>query len=57
MKNKDPGIGERGKNICDILGPIGKLHNNVIYIHKSANYTTWFKDRAGKIIPLDNCTR
>jgi hypothetical protein len=36
---------------------MGKLHNNVIYTHKSANYTTWFKDCAGKIIPLDNHTR
>jgi hypothetical protein len=57
MKNKDLGIGERGKNIRDILGPMGKLHNNVIHICKSANRITWFKDRAGKIIPLDNCTR
>jgi hypothetical protein len=57
MKNKDPGIGERGKNIHNILGPMGKLHNNVIHICKLANHITWFKDCAGKIIPLDNCTR
>jgi hypothetical protein len=57
MKNKDPGIGERGKNIRNILGPMGKLHNNIIHIYKLANYITWFKDRAGKIIPLNNHTR
>ncbi|EED20078.1 hypothetical protein TSTA_033250 [Talaromyces stipitatus ATCC 10500] len=53
-KNEEPD--ERGKNIRDIMGPMGKLHNNVVHIRKSANRTTWFKDRAGKIIPLDNRT-
>ncbi|EED13962.1 conserved hypothetical protein [Talaromyces stipitatus ATCC 10500] len=48
---------ENGRNIRDIMGPMGKLHNNVVHIRKSANRTTWFKDRAGKIIPLDNRTR
>src|SRR5450755_1765199 len=48
---------ERGKNIRDIMGPMGKLHNNVVHIRKSANRTTWFKDRTSKIIPLDNRTR
>jgi len=39
------------------MGPIGKLYNLIIYIRKSANYTTWFKERALKIIPLDNYIR
>ena len=39
------------------MGPVGKLHNIVIHIRSSANRTTWFKDRAKKIIPLDNRTR
>ena len=39
------------------MGPMGKLHNIVIHIRKSANCTIWFKDRAGKIIPLNNRTR
>jgi len=29
---------ERGKNIRDIIGPIGKLYNLIIYIRKLANY-------------------
>jgi hypothetical protein len=48
---------ERGKSIRDVMGPMGKLHNIVIHIRSSANRTTWFKDRAKKIIPLDNRTR
>ena len=31
---------ERDKNIRDIMGPMGKLHNNVVHIRKSANRTT-----------------
>ena len=41
----------------EITGPMGKLHNNIVHIRKSANRTAWFKDRAGKIVPLDNRTR
>jgi hypothetical protein len=48
---------ERGRNIRNIMGPIGKLHNHVIHIRSSANRTTWFIERAGKMIPLDNRTR
>jgi hypothetical protein len=50
-------VDERNQNIRHIMGPMGKLHNIVVHIRKSANRTTWFKDRAGKIIPLDNRTR
>jgi hypothetical protein len=48
---------ERCQNIRNIMGPMGKLHNHVVHIRSSANRTTWFIERAGKIIPLDNCTR
>jgi hypothetical protein len=48
---------ERGRNIRNIMGPMGKLHNQVIHIRSSANRTTWFIERAGKMIPLDNRTR
>ena len=60
-KNEELGLellfDERDKNIQDIMGPMGKLHNNVVHIRKSANHTTQFKDRAGKIIPLNNRAR
>jgi hypothetical protein len=58
-KGEEPELSsaERGKNIRDIMGPMGKLHNLVVHIRKSANRTTWFKERALKIIPLDNRTR
>jgi hypothetical protein len=58
-KNKELGLEllERDKNIQDIIRLMGKLYNNIVHIRKSANCTTWFKDRASKIIPLDNCTR
>ena len=48
---------ERGRNIRNIMGPMGKLHNHVIHIHSLANRTTWFVERAGKMIPLDNRMR
>src|SRR5438045_6506572 len=48
---------ERGKSIRNIMGPMGKLHNYVVHIHTSANHMTWFIEHAGKMIPLDNCTR
>lgn len=48
---------ERSKNIRNIMGPMGKLHNHVTHIRSSANRTTWFVERAGRMIPLDNRTR
>jgi hypothetical protein len=48
---------ERGKNIRNIMGPMGKLYNYVVYIRSSANRTIWFIERAGKIVPLDNRMR
>ena len=48
---------KRGKNIRNIMGPMGKLHNYVVHIRSSANRTTWFIERAGKMVPLDNRTR
>ena len=53
----EKGKRERGKAIQIIMGPIGKLHNHVVYIYSSANRTTQFVERASKIIPLDNRTR
>ena len=47
----------RGKRIRELMGPLGKLHNNVVHIRSSANRTTWFKSKARKVIPLDNRTR
>ncbi len=48
---------ERGKNIRNIMGPIGKLRNYIVHIRSSANRTTWFIERAGKMVPLNNRTR
>ena len=48
---------ERGKNIRNIMGPMGKLHNHVVYIRSSANRTIWFIECAGRMIPLDNRMR
>src|SRR5438045_9287920 len=39
------------------MGPMRKLHNYVVHIHTSANHLTWLIEHAGKMIPLDNCTR
>jgi hypothetical protein len=52
-----PGRADRGQRIREMMGPLGKLHNTVVHIGASANRTTWFKARAGKLIPLDNRTR
>ena len=49
--------GEKAQKIRDTMGVLGKLHNNVISIRASGNRTTWFRNRAGQIIPLDNRTR
>jgi hypothetical protein len=48
---------ERGRTIRTIMGPMGKLHNHIVHIRSSANRTTWFVERAGKMVPLDNRTR
>ena len=39
------------------MGPMGKLYNYIVYIHSVANRTTWFIERAGRIISLNNCIR
>jgi hypothetical protein len=63
-KGKEPeplldekGKRERGKAIRIIMGPMGKLHNHIVHIRSSANRTTWFVERASKMVPLDNRTR
>jgi hypothetical protein len=54
---QEQSVDEINQKVRDVMGPMGKLHNIVAHIRKSANRTTWFKNRAGKIIPLDNRTR
>jgi hypothetical protein len=39
------------------MGPLGKLHNIVVYARSSPSRIRQFKDLAGRIIPLDNHTR
>jgi len=39
------------------LGPLGKLYNIVVYIHGSTGRVREFKNQAGRLIPLNNCTR
>jgi len=39
------------------LGPLGKLHNIVVHTRASPNRYQDFLDKAGRAIPLDNCTR
>jgi hypothetical protein len=53
----EKGTRERSKTIRTIMGPMGKLHNHIVHIRSSANRTTWFVERAGKMVPLDNRTR
>jgi hypothetical protein len=48
---------ERGKNIRNIMGLMGKLYNYIVYIYSLANHTKWFIERAGKIVPFNNYTR
>jgi len=36
------------------MGPLGKLHNIIVYIRNSASRTREFKDLAGRIILLNN---
>ena len=40
-----------------MIGPLGKLHNIVIYIRSSANRTTWFTNHSKVLISLDNRMR
>ena len=39
------------------MGQLGKLHNIVVHIRRSAGRTKEFKDLAKRIIPLDNRTK
>jgi hypothetical protein len=40
-----------------LLGPLGKGHNIVVYIHSSAGKTAKWKELAEKMILIDNRTR
>jgi len=48
---------ERANLIRAKIGVIGKIHNLVVYIRASPNYTNKFKELSGKLIPLGNCIR
>ena len=39
-----------------LLGPLGKLHNIVIYIRRSPSRITRFKALTRRLIPLNNWT-
>jgi hypothetical protein len=39
-----------------LLGPLGQGHNIVSHI-RSGTHTARFKQLAGRLIPMDNCTR
>jgi hypothetical protein len=40
-----------------LLRLLGKEYNIVVYICRSSTCTEYFRILAGKIIPIDNCTR
>lgn len=44
-------------DIREELGPLGKLHNIVVYIRSSPQRTAEFVSLAERRIPLDNRTR
>jgi hypothetical protein len=54
--------GEKGDNEerrvkFRLIGPLGQLHNIIVYIRGSAGRTKPFLEIAGRMIPLDNRTR
>jgi hypothetical protein len=66
LKSYDEQEQERGTEITDdkiirvqfrLLGPLGKGHNIVVFIRKSAGRTAEFKKLTGKMVPMDNRTR
>jgi hypothetical protein len=40
-----------------LLGPLGKAHNIMVHICGSGSCVEYWRTLAGKIIPIDNCTR
>jgi len=40
-----------------LLGPLGKGHNIMVHIGGSPARTDVFRKLAGRLIPMDNCTR
>jgi hypothetical protein len=40
-----------------LMGPLGQVHNIVVYIRGSASRTEEFRELVGRIIPMDNRTR
>ena len=39
------------------MGPLGQAHNIVVHIRGSSARMDIFRKLAGRIIPMDNCTR
>jgi len=39
------------------MGQLRKFYNIIVYIRRSVGRTKEFKDLAGRMISLDNCTR
>ena len=56
-KSRNAGDVKEQRATFRVLGPLGKLHNIVVHIRGSPSRTAYFKDLAGRIIPLDNQTR
>jgi hypothetical protein len=40
-----------------LLGPLGQGHNIIVHIHGSSACIDHFRKLAGRMIPMDNCTR
>ena len=43
--------------ILGCSGPLGRLHNVVVHIRVPPQRTAQFKEEAGRMFPLDDCTR
>jgi hypothetical protein len=61
LYNREEKRGEVGdedqQRVFRLLGPLGKLHNIVVYIYSSASRTKEFIDLVIRMVPLDNRTR
>jgi hypothetical protein len=53
----DIGDEEARRTRFRLMGPLGKIHNIVVYIRGSTTRATEFVELAGRLIPLDNRTR
>jgi hypothetical protein len=53
----DVGDDDTKKTRFRLMGPLGKIHNIVVYIRGSTTRAAEFVELAGRLIPLDNRTR